>query len=225
MGFSFPSTIIGKIEFFENRIAAWAADPAAIGLTPAQIGDLQTLVSQARTRYTNAQNIRQESKDATTLQNAAVRDMVDQGTSMIALIRAHAELAADPETVFTSANLDMPSDNAAPLPAPVAATDLRTNLLNTGAVKISWKGTVANGTVYSVWRRIGENNPYIQIGTATGRSFVDETIPVGTAEASYYTIAHRDALSSPVSESVGIRFGVTDPGLTGGGGASLGLAA
>ena len=59
-----------------------------------------------------------------------------------------------------------------------------------------------------------QNTPYAQIGTSTTKSFVDATVPVGTAEATYYVVTLRDGQSSEPSEGVPIRFGAV---LQGGG--------
>ena len=223
MSSQFPDTILEQIRFFEQRIPAWAADPAAIGLTALQIGDLQTMVSAARLAYDAAQVIRQESKNQTNTQRQAVANMNVQGTAMLTLIRGFAELNGNPASIFEAANIDAPSSTNSPLPAPVPATDLTTTLENSGAVRLKWKGTVANGTVYSVWRRLGESSPFIQIGTSTTKSFTDETIPAGTPEATYYLITLRDGQASGESEPTLIRFGVMNPPL--GGTTTLGLAA
>ena len=42
-----PNDIDGQIQFFQQRLTAWAADPAAIGLTADQVADLQSFVNQA----------------------------------------------------------------------------------------------------------------------------------------------------------------------------------
>ena len=43
-----PTTRVGKIEFYESHLSAWAANAEAIGLTSAQVLALQTLVMTAR---------------------------------------------------------------------------------------------------------------------------------------------------------------------------------
>ena len=152
---------------------------------------------------------RQASKNATATQNASVRQMLHQGTAMIQTIRAFADLSGDPDAVFTTAELDAPSAKGTPRPAPVPATGMAAELLNTGAIKLTWKGTVAFGTVYTIYRRIGEGS-FTPIGTSTTKSFVDETIPVGTPEVDYAAITQRDGQSSDLSEPIVVRFGVAD---------------
>ncbi|MGP1272519.1 MAG: hypothetical protein ACTS22_04230 [Phycisphaerales bacterium] len=228
-----PSTLVAKIEFFEQRLPDWAADPAAIGLTAAQISDLITRTAAARQAYNAAQQIRQESRNATAVQNDAVRSMASFGSDLIATIRAFADLQPDPNAVFQSAEINPPQPAGTPLPPPVPAADVRTQMNNAGAVTVSWTGTVANGTVYNIYRRFAQGSPYTLIGTSTTKRFVDATVPVGTAEASYYLVTLRDGMESEPSEAVSIRFGAVDPnpqagtqaGGQTGGETQLGLAA
>ena len=209
-----PPTIIGKIEFFEQRLADWAGNPDAIGLDAQQVTNLAGRLALARSAYTAAQQVRQQSKNTTATQKQAVGDLARYGSDLIATIRAFADLQTDPVAVYEQAELDMPAPKGTPLPPPVPATDVRTQMDNTGAVSIRWKGTIANGTVYTVYRRFAQNTPYAQIGTSTTKSFVDATVPVGTPEAAYYVVTMRDGQQSAPSEAVNIRFGAV---LQGGG--------
>ncbi|HED54456.1 MAG TPA: hypothetical protein ENJ00_09705 [Phycisphaerales bacterium] len=58
MATTVPTTILGRIQFFQQRLTVWAADPAAIGLAPAQIADLQTKLTLASNKYNEAQTAR-----------------------------------------------------------------------------------------------------------------------------------------------------------------------
>ncbi|MDQ7013674.1 MAG: hypothetical protein Q9O74_07215, partial [Planctomycetota bacterium] len=55
----------------------------------------------------------------------------------------------NPGSGNTAANLS-PYNDASPLAAPTPATSLQALLLNSGGIKLTWNGTTANGTVYSV---------------------------------------------------------------------------
>lgn len=202
-----PSTILAKIEFFEQRLPDWAADPAAIGLTAPQISDLINRTTAARQAYSAAQQIRQQSRNATAVQNDAVSAMASFGSDLIATIRAFADLQTDPVAVFQSAEIDPPQPSNTPLPPPAPATDLAVTLLNTGAIRLTWKGTTANGTFYDVYRRLGEAGSFALIGSSATRGFDDTTLPAGTASATYYTVARRDAFSSDASVPALVRFG------------------
>lgn len=205
-----PDTINGKIQYFEQHIPLWAADPVAIGLTAQQMMDITSLTGAARVAYNAAQAARQESKGATVTQNAAVASMMTLGTALIATIKAYADANGNDLAVYTSAGIS-PGGTPTPLPAPVPATDVSAMLLNSGEIRLSWRGTVANGTFYTVHRRIGNGagDGFELIGSAAAKAFVDTTIPAGTSEASYYLVTHRDELTSDNSEPITVRFGVT----------------
>lgn len=204
-----PSDIDGQIQFFQQRLTAWAADPAAIGLTADQVADLQSFVNQAGSSRSTALDARQVSKNATATQNVDVRGMMNQGTAMIQTIRAFADLSGNPDAVFTTAELDAPKTGNTPLPPPVPATSMQASLQATGAIKLTWKGTVANGTVYTIYRRIGEGQ-FSPIGTSTTKSFTDSTVPAGTAEVDYSAVTQRDGFESDMSEPIIVRFGVSN---------------
>ncbi|MEO0475927.1 MAG: hypothetical protein AAF085_08170 [Planctomycetota bacterium] len=217
-----PGDIDGRIQFFAQRLTVWADDPAAIGLTPQQMTELQGRTAATIAARDAALALRSQAASATAVQNEQLSGLMKFGSGLIASIRAFADLSAEPAAVFNRADLTPPAQGGGQLPPPVAATDVKTQLGSTGAITVSWKGTVANGTVYAVYRRFAQGTAYSQIGTATTKSFVDATVPVGTPEVSYYVVALRDGLESPPSEPVSLRFGSQ---LQPGGETQLGLAA
>ncbi|MDQ7013531.1 MAG: hypothetical protein Q9O74_06490, partial [Planctomycetota bacterium] len=93
---------------------------------------------------------------------------------------------------------------------PAIATDLTTTLRNTGAIELAWEGTIANGTVYTIWRKIGTSSPATLLGAVGARSFIDNTLPAGTPEATYFVRTHRGELSSDDSTHITVRLGVPE---------------
>ena len=220
-----PNSILGRIEFFEQRIADWNTDPGAIGLTPQQVLELTGRLAAARNAYNAAQQSRIQARNDTATQTQAVADLSRFGGDLIATIRAFADLQSDPLAVYTEADLEQPKAKGSPLPPPVPATDLAATLQQSGAVRVSWKGTVANGTFYDVYRRLEGQPGFALIGSSASRSYTDTAVPAGTVQCSYYTIARRDSFSSPESQQAVIRFGMQiQPGGQSGSG-QLGLAA
>ncbi|MEM7623616.1 MAG: hypothetical protein AAF235_10500 [Planctomycetota bacterium] len=217
-----PNSILGSIEFFEQRLVDWANNPETIGLTAAQVNDMITRTTASRQAYAAAQQIRQQSHNATATQRLAVSDMNSYGADLIAAIRSFAELQADPNAVFVAAEINPPTPAGTPLPPPVPATDVVANLQQSGAVLVSWKGTVANGTFYDVYRRLEGEPGFRSLGSSATRSFEDTTVPAGTTQVSYYTVARRDAFTSAESQQAVLRFGMQ---IQPGEGTQLGLAA
>ncbi|VAX42284.1 hypothetical protein MNBD_PLANCTO03-1961, partial [hydrothermal vent metagenome] len=110
--------------------------------------------------------------------------------------------------VFAAANIS-PYNTAGPLAPPMPATNLQASLLNTGGIKLTWNGTVANGTVYSVWRRTNNDTSFAQIATSGQRFYEDQTVPAGSTEVVYFLQTIRDDLVSDDSEPITVRIGVT----------------
>ncbi|MEL6497911.1 MAG: hypothetical protein AAGJ54_01795 [Planctomycetota bacterium] len=218
-----PNSVLGSIEFFEQRLTDWAANAEAIGLTPQQVNDLIASTTASRQAYNAAQQIRQQSRNATQTQRLAVREMNRLGSDLIAAIRSFADLQTDPNAVFVAAEINPPTPAGTPLPPPVPATDVAANLQQSGAVRVSWKGTTANGTFYDVYRQLAGQPGFTLIGSSATRSFEDTTVPAGTTQVSYYTVARRDSFTSAESQQAVLRFGMQiQPGS---GDGQLGLAA
>ncbi|VAX39308.1 hypothetical protein MNBD_PLANCTO03-1113 [hydrothermal vent metagenome] len=202
-----PETILGQLQYFEQHIPVWASDPAAIGLTIAQIADITSLTGAMRVAYNNSQASRQTSKDDTLLQRIAHHDMLGLGTALIATIKAFDDASGSTGAILAAASIAI--DNAAsPFGPPIVATEFVTSLHNSGAIEIRWKGTVANGTYYTIHRKLDSETDFALIGNASDREFTDATIPAGTPKATYYLITHRDALNSGQSEHITVNLGV-----------------
>lgn len=131
-------------------------------------------------------------------------------SAIVATIRAKAKLTGDEAAVYSTSRLS-PAKAPVPLPPPAKATNLGSTLLNSGALRLDWEGTTANGACYTIWRRLGTQRPETLLGAVCMRSFVDDTLPAGTPEATYLVRAHRGELSSDDSEHIAVRFGVIAP--------------
>jgi len=216
-----PKDILGQLEYFEQHIPVWAADPAAIGLTAQQVVDITSFTGAMRVSYNNAQAARAESKSKTVLQRDALGSMVGLGTALIATIKAFADASGDGPAVYAAAQID-PSNIPSPLGPPVVATEFITSLHNSGAIGITWKGTTANGTYYTIHRKLDSESAFSLIGNASDREFTDATIPAGTPHATYFLITHRDSQNSGASEYITVNLGVGGSVGGGGGGGGLG---
>ncbi len=227
---SFPNDKDGKIEYFEQRLPQWVADPASVGLTADQVAALALLVLDARSGYTAAQQGKQDTRNLIFTQDIAINSMMGLGTALVATIRAFADATGQLDgdaafaDVYTAANLS-PFNAATPLAPPSPATNLQASLLNSGGIKLTWNGTTANGTVYSVWRRTNNETSFTQLATSGQRTYEDQTVPAGSTEVLYFLKTIRDELTSDDSESITVRLGVTAEQSTDTGTTELGLAA
>jgi hypothetical protein len=185
-----PNTIIGKIQFFEQHLPVWAADPTAIGLVALELADLTAFTVQARADYETAQLNREIAKASTEDQATSVAAMADFGGDLIKTIRAFAEKTNDP-AVYSTALIPPP---APPTPAgpPDKPTNLDAELLSGGGLRLTWKGTLSQNAFFSVYRKAEGESVFSLIDSPAEKFFEDMTIPAGANNITYYIQARRD---------------------------------
>lgn len=210
-----PDKITEKLAFFEQHLPVWIAKPTEIGISAAQVANLATLVVAARDAYEATVDARQASKTATTTQNFALDAMSEFGGDLIKTIRAYAETTNNTD-VYDIAQIPPP---AAPTPAgpPEQPTNLTASLLTPFGLGLNWKGSVAQGAYFGIWRKINGESSFSFIGTTKNKSFDDTTVPAGTNSVLYYITAYRDEFS--------VNSGVLSIQFSAGGTTSIALAA
>ncbi|VAX39868.1 hypothetical protein MNBD_PLANCTO03-1795 [hydrothermal vent metagenome] len=201
-----PQSDIQMIEWFEERVAGWIADPAAIGLTPDQAASLLTFAGTARAAYQAAQQARNTSKSATVTYHNGSSDLRGFGADLLKTIKAFAEATDDPN-VYALADVPPP---AAPAPAgpPEPPTDVQGVITNDGAVELSWNGTLAYSTFYEILRKLDDETSWNLISSIGDKKFVDDTLAVGCTAVQYRVRAKRGTDTSAGSEPIIIRLGV-----------------
>jgi predicted dehydrogenase len=183
------NTFVGRLQFFESRLPTWAKDPAAIGLNQADIDELTARVAEARARYDTLANLRMRVRAETAAQKDANGSMFDFGIDLIQTIRAFAELTDD-AGVYAAASIP-PIRPRTPTPPPPKPKYLSVTLLPGGALRLHWKGTVARGASFAVYRKIEGEDGFTLLDTVAAKSFDDTSIPVGTGELVYFIQARR----------------------------------
>lgn len=202
-----PDTISGKIQFFEEHLPVWTADPTTIGLTPAQVTQLASLTTAARTAFDAAQTVRMNSRTATQTQNRAVADMADFGSDLIKTIRAFAQTSGD-ESVYELAAIPAPAPPT-PAPPPTTPAGVAAVIDASGNVVITWESENAaphTGAYFTVRRKLESQAGYEEIGASGSRRFIDASIPHGTVSARYQVRAHRGELQSAWCQAVVVQF-------------------
>lgn len=200
-----PNKKSERLTWFEQRFPTWGNQPPQIGLTIAQVTQLGNLVSNARAAFDEAANARIAAKNATVMSDNAIREMVEFGSDLIKTIRNFAETTDNPD-VYALASVPPP---AAPQPAgaPVAPAEVSADPNADGTITVRWKGSLANQTFYSIWRRVGSNGNFVQMGAVASKSFIDTQVPAGTTSVSYVVRAQRNNQISAASELVTVLFG------------------
>ncbi len=201
-----PKTRIGRIEWFEERLDAWAADPGAIGLTEGQIIELTAMVAAARQRYLHAEQARAAARSATVGFHDAEDSLTHSGRDLIAMIKAFAE-TSDDAGVYVRANVPPPS---VPTPAgpPEPPTEVVGEITSDGAVRLRWGGTLAHRTFYEVLRRLAGEETWTLIASIGAKGFLDMAVPVGTTSVQYRVRAKRGEAASAGSAPITLRLGV-----------------
>jgi hypothetical protein len=207
-----PDTTQGKLTFFQARAAGWVARADEIGATPAAAAAVADRLAAARAKYDAAYAAREAARNATAELKAAVRDLMRAGADVVKQVRAKAAVEGD--GVYSLALIPPP---AAPsrIPAPGLPTGFTATLLPDGALKLRWKcpnPANAVGTVYQVSRRIGDaggGGPFVAAGVVGKRTFVDTTLPAGTASVTYEVVAVRSTATGVAARFV-VNFGVSN---------------
>ena len=221
-----PQSDIAMIEWFEQRLADWGSDPAAIGLTGDQIITLSAQIAAARSSYNTAQQSRNTSKSATVVFHDNSSTLRSFGGDLIKTIKAFAE-TTDDQNVYAEADVPPPAPPT-PRGAPGMPTNITTALTNLGAIEIAWKAenaSASSGAFFVLQRKLDDETQWTNIGQTGGKSFSDATVPLGTTRATYTIIPRRGELVGPASAQFAVQFGVEDPPQPVSESGGLGLAA
>lgn len=185
-----PKTFLGRLEFFEQRLPAWSADPAAIGLSAGEVAQLAARVSMARQRYVELEAIRSAAEAATLSHKIANDAMYDFGSDLVQTIRAFADRSDNPG-VYAAALIPPPKDPS-PSGPPPRPSDVRFELMPTGSLRLRWKGSVARRAHFCIFRKAPGEHGFTLLDSVTSKTYVDTTIPHGATELTYSIQARRD---------------------------------
>jgi hypothetical protein len=209
-----PKSREQQINFFEQHLAVWVNDPASIGVTSAAITELNGLTQAARSSFVTVQATRDAAKAATTGYYGATDAMREAGGDVINTIRAFADGADDPASVYEAAQIP-PRAAPSPAPAPDAPTNITTTVYTTGEVELKWKVKQPRpgAEIFTViYRRLNNAGPYAEFTSTGEKMFVDSTIPAGTQSVSYMLRTRRGDQVSVPSDAVTQHLGVPGNG-------------
>jgi len=212
-----PDSRIGKLNFYEARIAPWQANAAAIGVLPAAVTALDALAVDARKAFNDMEAARNAAKASTQVFYEAIRALHSgpgAGQDMIDAIRLKAQTTNDPG-VYALAQIPPPATPST-TPPPGTPSNFTVGLLQNGAIELKWKcdnpsGT--QGTIYEVMRRFTLDGPFSFVGASGTRSFIDQTIPAGSSPATYQITAVRSTQRGAPAQFT-VSFGVGGLGLS-----------
>jgi hypothetical protein len=208
-----PKNLVSKIEFFEDHLAAWAANAVAMGSSAAKVTALQTKTSAARAALVAQREAKIAAKGKTLALSDAVREMADAGGDIIKEVKVKA--ANDGSNLpYELAGIPGPA-TPGPVPAPGTPYDFVVLLIAAnGALQLKWKCTNAPngpGVFYSIERRIGAAGTFVLLGTSGSRKYTDATVPAGTTQVTYRITATRTTGAGTPATFL-VQFGVSGAG-------------
>jgi hypothetical protein len=201
-----PTTIQGKRDFYALHANLWTPSPSTIGLTAPQVAQLGTLADVLTDALTNQVTAHNAAKMATQAVHDAVDALDEYGQGCLNAIRSKVQTTGD-NAIYTVAGLPQPpTPSSAGLPP--TPTNVSAFIDTDGNVQISWSGSRAYGTSWTIARQLNGETTWTLLGASAKRTFKDTTVPMGTTTAQYKVFAQRSAGTSAGSEPGAVVFGV-----------------
>jgi hypothetical protein len=206
-----PSQLLA---FLESHLPVWGQDPGALGLSAQQLEQIQQAAAAARSAMDAAVAARSAALAATGTMRAALRTAHDLASVGIAGIKAHAARQEDPQAVYSAAQIPAPAAPS-PIPAPGGPFVADARIDGAGALHLSWKARHPRGTrgvVYLVRRRLRDAQGkalggWQLLGTTGKKTYIDRTLPAGTAIAEYSVESQRGEKRSGWGQIRAVQFG------------------
>lgn len=196
-------------DVFATKIAA---TPGLFGLSESLAASYATLNATWRAAFEAAQ-------DPQTRTQSKVRAKND---AKIALKIAASELAriiGGTPTVTNEQKLELGLSvrgTPAPKPPPGTPHAPKVALLGDGSIEVKWECNNpphSTGTIYEVWRCVGDAGEFTFVGNTGKRKYIDSTVPAGSSTVTYKLRAMRSTVSGPWA-TFNVQFGM---GRSGGG--------
>jgi hypothetical protein len=204
-------------EFFawaEAHRGAWAQHAAVLGLSAGEIAQYVEALQEARAAA-QAQERAMNAAKAATLAAALAEARIRELSSLaLATIRLTAARSDDPQ-IYTLA-LIAPPRKAAPLPLPGQPFDFKVSLMAQGSLQLSWQADHPSGSshvTYEVFRTLDDDRDSTLLASVGEKTFIDTTLPRGTAHVTYSVRSRRGSRVSAQSLGVPVAIGVTPPRL------------
>ena len=198
------------LEYLLNHASVWgSAPPAAIGLTAAQITQLESYLEVSKTKYDELLALRQQVKASTMGNNQSMSELRSYAGGLINAIRSYATTTSN-ENVYVLAQIP-PRKDPSSVPPPGKPIDMTVGLNPDGSLTLKWKSTnsaSSNGGYFEVSRRLAGQAGFSVIGGGGTREFLDGTIPTGSTLVSYIITPRRGTKVGTPSDQFNVQFGV-----------------
>lgn len=203
-----PTNPDDAILWLTDHLATWGADPAAVGLAELDITEMQAALDAAIAARGQTVALRSQSKAATSDYKNKLKDMRSDTSLRISKIRTYARGSADPEGVYTQAEIPAPA-TPTETPAPAVPSDFRATLEESGALRFNFK--CANprrvqGVTYRVERQDAAQGPFVFVLNAKEKSFVDQSFP-NTSTVITYRVTAQTSTKDSTATYFTVRYG------------------
>jgi hypothetical protein len=198
-----PKNLAEKIRYFEGHVQTWADRAPQIGADPALVAELAAATAAARDAFRAQRQAQATARSATLRMKNAVAEMARLGAGVIQQVKATASVSGD-KGVYVLASIPPPAKRSR-LGKPGLPYAFDAELGGGGSLKLKWRcdnPRGSKGTMYHVRRRIGWNGPLQFLGAVGVRSFVDTTVPAGTAHLVYQIQANRTTAQGDAAEFI-----------------------
>lgn len=206
-----PGTRAKIINWFLSRLEAWEVDPAAIGLSVAQVQALRARVELAQDAELAARRARAASVAATRAFYVAADAAIGPGRAAIATIKAFAAASDEPE-VLALARIG-PRAAGSPVPPPMMPENLSGVIGATGQLTLRWSARTSgprSGIFFLVERRLPAGvggSMFVTVGATPALEFTDPAPGLAAGAVAYRVRAVRGAAMS--DWTVPVEFDVT----------------
>lgn len=199
------------VQFVVDHLPTWEAKATTLGLGAPQITAMKAARDLALTNQAAVTAARLGSKAATgtfTINCTTLRALTQQAVDRI----RYTAITTNNPDIYSVAQIPAPQPPT-PTPAPETPTDVSADPNADGTVSVRWKGTASNGQFFTIWRRIGENGTWSQVGSIAGRTrvFTDDNVPnpftTEGASLFYKVLAQRGSQVSDTSNLGVIQYG------------------
>lgn len=201
-----PHTKIGKIQFFQAKVAPWTANATAIGTTSAEVTAMAAKVTAAEAAMADHIAAQDAARTATQVLDDAIDGLVVSGMAIVKQVRAKAATAGP--GVYNLAALPAPATPST-LGPPGTPTNVKATLNPDGSVSLAFdcaNPAGSQGTIYHVYRQLEATGDFTFVGGSGSRKFTDTTIPSGLTQVVYRIQGVRSSAIGLAGEFI-VKFG------------------
>lgn len=231
-----PSGRLDLLNFVTAHLPVWQAEPAAVGLSDAQVAAMATLLADADAAFAHAKAVREEAQAATLISNTRLAALRDSTAAALASVKSFAGNqritggAGAEDAVYAGAQIALPL-SPAPLPAPGEVRSITLNVDGTGRPTITWRAphprnareraASSSGLIYEIHRKRPGESAFSSVTGTSQRTFTDAPLPAGMTLYMVRARRGRRGSEGPWSIALSVEAGI---GGTGGNSAGMGRA-